>query len=153
MILRPLRVLRGKRERRYAGLACSLLTCALVLLLSGCQAIGGSSPFLTSGEGGGPVYQGVLSLEGSDVAAALEITPTGRRRVRAALQADSGLVADGVGSVRGSALTIELEYGGDCPGRMTLEGDWDEPAGTYRGTVVAQDCTGRGEGTFDLAVH
>ena len=134
----------------------------LVFLSSACQIVGGGS-----GEGrnpahrptpeeviglGGQVYQGRLSMEGGDVPAALELVREGRRDVKGALQAASGLLADGTGRLDGSTLRIELTYGGECPGRMLLVGDWDRDEGTYEGTVQASDCTGRSEGVFRFSI-
>lgn len=121
----------------------------LLLILSGCMAVGGSGPASPgSGPQQGVVYHGSLFLDGGDVTAALEIAREGRRDVRAALQATSGLLADGKGRIRGDDLSIELVYGGQCPGAMELNGKWDQEAGTYQGELSAQDCTGKAEGTF-----
>ena len=133
--------------------AVSLLMAA-PLLLAGCQLIGGGGPSPSGPEtaeavsGQSAVYQGVLSMDGGDIPAALEIVREGGRNVRGALQATSGLQADGEGRIRGETLTLDLVYGGDCPGRMHLEGEWDEDSRIYEGVVEAQDCTGRGQGTF-----
>jgi hypothetical protein len=122
---------------------------ALILFLSGCIAVWGSgSATPGSNPQQGVVYQGSLILDGGEVSAALEIAREGRRDVRASLQAASGLMADGRGRVRGERLSIELEYGGPCPGTMKLDGEWDEGSGTYEGDLSAQDCTGKAEGTF-----
>jgi hypothetical protein len=94
------------------------------------------------------VYQGVLSIDGGDVPAALELIREGGRDVRGALQTSSGLMADGTGRIRGETLRLELTYGGDCPGRMLLEGEWDQSLGTFEGVLDASDCTGQSEGTF-----
>jgi hypothetical protein len=119
----------------------------------GCQLIGRSSTTEPRGEEpelgiGGTVYHGELELDGGTIAAALEIARQGRRDVRVALQTSSGVEADGRGVIRGGTLTVILEYGGDCPGRITLEGPWDEEAGVFSGLASAVDCTGRAEGTF-----
>jgi hypothetical protein len=122
---------------------------ALILFLSGCTAVWGSgSATPGSNPQQGVVYQGFLILDGGEGSAALEIAREGRRDVRAALQAASGLMADGRGRVRGERLSIELEYGGPCPGTMKLDGEWDQDSGTYEGDLSAQDCTGKAEGTF-----
>jgi hypothetical protein len=144
---------RAPRGRGTVGSLSLLITGLAVLPISGCQVLGGPGPFRSAGEGGSPVYQGVLSLEGSELPAALEISRTGRRTVEAALQATSGLLADGEGQVRGSKLTLDLAYGGECPGWMKLEGPWNENAGTFEGVVTAQDCTGGSEGTFEFSLH
>jgi hypothetical protein len=89
-----------------------------------------------------------MVLEGGEIPGALEIIREGRRGIRGALQTASGLRADGQGSLQGDKLSLELVYGGDCPGRMRLEGSWDEGEGRYEGTVQASDCTGNAAGTF-----
>ena len=125
------------------------------LSLGACQVIGGSgagpSPTDTGEFGTGEVYQGFLEMDGGRVSAALEMVREGRRGVRGALQATSGLLADGEGEVRGGTLSLNLSYQGDCPGRMFLEGEWDQDAKTYEGTVEASDCTGNGRGTFSFS--
>jgi hypothetical protein len=94
------------------------------------------------------VYQGFLEMDGGKVLAALEIIREGRQNVRGALQASSGLMAEGEGRLRGTTLSLDLVYGGDCPGRMSLEGEWDQDSQTYEGVVEASDCTGKGQGAF-----
>jgi hypothetical protein len=94
------------------------------------------------------VYQGHLDMEGSRIQAALELRREGGRTVRGALQGGSGLLADGVGTMRGGTLTLLLTYGGDCPGEMKLEGSWDQGEKVFFGQVDASDCTGRSSGTF-----
>jgi len=126
----------------------------VLLLLAGCQMIGGSGsgPYGPEAPGAessqGVVYQGFLEMDGGKVLAALEIIQEGRRNVRGALQASSGLMAEGEGQLRGETLSLELAYGGDCPGRMSLEGEWDQDEGSYEGTVEASDCTGKSQGAF-----
>lgn len=123
-----------------------VLTGLVLLLLSACQTVG-----MVRG-GQGAVYQGTLTLDGGAVEAALELVPTGRTSVRGALQTGSGLMADGDGRKRGgNRLVVTLEYGGSCPGSLTLDGRWDEGEGRYEGTATAEDCTGRAVGRFSFA--
>jgi hypothetical protein len=117
------------------------------LLIAGCQVIGGSGS-TESGSGQGVVYQGFIEIDGGSLPAALEIIREGRRGIRGALQATSGIMAEGEGRLRGQTLSLELVYGGNCPGRMSLEGEWDQDSRTYEGVVEASDCTGKGGGTF-----
>ena len=128
-----------------------------ILLAGGCQIVGKPSTPQPAPDAepdppelglGGVVYSGSLELEGGEITAALEIAPQGEREVRGALQTTSGLEADGEGVFRGGTLRLTLEYGGECPGRMRLEGPWDPMVGTFSGVVIAQDCTGEAEGTF-----
>jgi hypothetical protein len=129
----------------------ALWLAASTLVVSGCQLIGGSEPPPpTLGTVQGVVYQGSLFLDGGDMPAGLEIIRN-RGRVRGALQTSSGLIADGQGRSRGNTLTLDLSYGGECPGTISLDGDWDEDGKTYEGAVTAVDCTGKGTGTFKFS--
>jgi len=130
-------------------LGAALGLAASTLLASGCQLIGGSEPPPPPSPGTvqGVVYQGFLILDGGEMPAGLEIIRNGGQ-VRAALQTTSGLIADGLGRKRGNTLTLDLTYGGDCPGSISLEGEWDEDIQTYAGTAAASDCTGKASGTF-----
>lgn len=145
---------RHPSHRPPAGPLGHLLAAALILLLGGCRLIGGGSspsPGLKTPEPGGVqgvIYQGSMVLEGGEITGALEIIREGRRGIRGALQTSTGLVADGDGDLRGQTLSLELLYGGDCPGRMALEGNWDERNGRYEGAIQASDCTGKASGTF-----
>ena len=136
----------GARRRLTPWLLVTVL-----LLLAGCQMIGGSGSG-TEATGAearhGVVYQGFLEMDGGKVPAALEILREGRRGVRGALQASSGLMAEGEGRLRGETLRLDLVYGGDCPGRMSLEGEWNQDSQTYEGVVDASDCTGSSQGAF-----
>jgi len=144
-----------------------LLTSAL--FLAGCQIVGGAAPSPPATRPPAPnppvpsppapeaeepevrrgvVYQGIIEIGGGSLPAALEIVQEGRRDVRGALQTVSGLLAEGEGRLRGNRLELELVYGGDCPGQMSLDGEWDQESQIYRGTMQASDCTGNGEGTF-----
>lgn len=141
------------REQRAGPLLATMGLILVVAVPMGCQIIGGSATREPrSGEAelgiGGTVYHGELELDGGTTAAALEIARQGGREVRVALQTTSGVKADGRGEIRGGALRVILEYGGDCPGRITLEGPWDEEAGVFSGSASAVDCTGRAEGMF-----
>lgn len=120
----------------------------LAILTYGCQTIGEIGPFDSSHPHDGTVYQGLIILDGGEMTAALEIQRLGNRGARGALQTSSGLLADGEGQIRGETLTLTLVYGGECPGRLTLEGEWDRDDLTFEGIVRAFDCTGPAEGTF-----
>jgi hypothetical protein len=147
----------------------SWLLMSAVLFSAGCQTVGGPAPSRPAPSPSAPippapeaeepeaeepelrqgvVYQGIIEIGGGNLPAALEIIQEGRRDVRGALQTASGLLAEGEGRLRGNRLELELVYGGDCPGQMSLDGEWDQESQTYRGTMQASDCTGKGEGTF-----
>ncbi|MFH1763791.1 MAG: hypothetical protein ABIF09_06335 [Gemmatimonadota bacterium] len=143
----------GVERRPIFGLPSWLLMTA-PLLLAGCHVIGGSGPGPSSpgateaGFSQGVVYQGFIEIERGKLTSALEIVRRGRRDVRGALQTSSGLMAEGEGRLTGQTLNLELVYGGACPGRMHLEGEWDQDSGIYEGVVEATDCTGKGGGIF-----
>jgi len=128
-----------------------------LLFLGGCHRIG----LFSSGSGGpeeegpvagsGTVYQGFLIIDGGNLPAALEIFREGRRTVRGILQTSEGVMAQGEGRIRGGTLTLELTYGGGCPGRLNLEGEWDQDELLYEGEVAVSDCTGTTGGTFQFA--
>ena len=140
------------QEGRWLGCRLGLWALVMgVLSLTGCQMIEGlgSGPGPTGpGSPEGVVYQGFIEIDGGDLQAALEIIRRGGRAVRGALQASSGLMAEGEGQLRGQNLKLELTYGGDCPGRMSFDGEWDQESQSYEGEVEASDCTGSGKGRF-----
>lgn len=152
--MRGVRALRGSKRKPAPGrLGTALWLVASTLLTAGCQLIGRPDPPPPPPTPGGvqsAVYQGSLNLDDGDLPAALEIIRN-RGGVQGALQTTSGLTADGQGSLTRNTLTLELSYGGDCPGTMSLVGEWDEDRRTYRGTVTAVDCTGNASGTFRFA--
>jgi hypothetical protein len=117
----------------------------VILVAAACQTVG-------QGEGGqSAVYQGTLTLDGGAVEAALELAPLGGGTVRGGLQTGSGLIADGEGTTRRSdRLVLLFRYGGSCPGTLTLDGEWDQGKGSYAGEAMAEDCTGRAQGTFQF---
>jgi hypothetical protein len=90
-------------------------------------------------------------MEGGEVPAALELIPMGRQDLRGVLQAVSGLVAEGTGRRAGRSFSLELVYGGECPGRMILDGEWAAENASLVGVVQANDCTGAAKGTFQFS--
>ncbi len=147
-----------RRHQRGALGAAKVLLALTITSVIGCQVIGGGprdrSPEAHRPEldpADGDVYQGYLQMDGGRVQAALQLVRDGRRRVLGAFQGVSGVVADGEGVLRGEALSLLLTYGGDCPGRIELEGVWDQDARVFEGTVQASDCTGSSFGTFSFA--
>lgn len=143
-----------RRTRRVSAFGCLV---GALALLHGCQMVGGSRTSQDSDQGSprrpasdfpAGVYQGALDMEGGEIPAALELIPRGRRDLRGILQAVSGLVAEGTGRRAGKSFHLELVYGGECPGRMTLDGEWSPESDSVLGVVRAIDCTGAAEGTF-----
>jgi len=98
------------------------------------------------------VYHGSLELDGGRVQAGLEIGMRGGRDAWGALETITGLRADGAGRLRGNNLELSLAYGGDCPGTMVLDGEWNREAGSFIGSVEASDCTGTASGSFQFSV-
>lgn len=138
---------KGRRITKVRS-GAALWLAASTLVASGCQLVRGADPPPpTPGSVQGVVYQGSVTLDGGTLPAGLEIIRSGGR-VRGALQTSSGLTADGQGRQRGNTLSLDLTYGGACPGTMSLEGEWDTDSRTYQGTVSAVDCTGKAHGTF-----
>ena len=143
-------------QKRRTGVGVFIGLAWFTLSMSGCHLIGGGGSegpgdLPPSDRQGGVVYHGSLELEGGRVQAGLEIGIRGPRDVWGALETTTGLRADGGGRLRGSNLRLQLAYGGDCPGTMVLDGEWDQQAGLYQGTVEASDCTGAASGTFLLS--
>jgi hypothetical protein len=92
-------------------------------------------------------------MDGGELTAALQLIRDGRRDLRGILQAVSGLVAEGKGDLSGREFQLELVYGGQCPGRMLLVGEWDPDTDSVFGVVRASDCTGPAEGTFRFSAN
>ena len=141
----------------------SMAVAATILLVgAGCQRVGQapapsgstrgtSARAVESGPSG--VFQGALSMDGGEISAALQLIREGRRGLRGLLQAVSGLEAEGEGRLDGREFQLELVYGGECPGRMALTGEWDPETNSISGVVRATDCTGAGEGTFQFSAN
>lgn len=136
----------------------AVVFCVLALL-AGCQRVGlwtpgsdGPGPAATGASSSVPdgVYQGFIKLEGGRTNAALQVTESGRTSVDGVLQLSSDWVAEGEGTRRGPDLRLELRYGGDCPGTLTLSGRWDAALQTLTGEVHASDCTGTAQGVFSF---
>lgn len=132
----------------------ALALLVLLLFVGGCQRIGlfssgaGQGGREEAAPGSGTVYQGFLVIDGGRVPAALEIIGERRRTIRGILQTSEGVRAQGEGRIRGETLSLELTYGGRCPGQIDLEGDWDRDSHLYEGELTASDCTGTARGTF-----
>jgi hypothetical protein len=94
------------------------------------------------------VFSGFLEIEGGRVDGVLTLTPRGGGELEGFFEAPPDLVAMGRGTFRQEELRLELSYEGACPGRMRLNGRWQKGSGTLSGSVRADDCTGRADGTF-----
>lgn len=127
----------------------------LLLVIGGCQRLGGPGPgtgnqSLGGGSGSVPVgvYQGVVEMEGGEIPSALQVLPVSGREVKGILQLPGGIVAEGTGTLVGNELRLEMAYGGQCPGRIVLVGNWTVQTDTLSGVIEASDCTGKAEGVF-----
>ncbi len=130
---------------------------ALVLVLvNGCQLVGGGGPrsaFDTAEDrstASAPEgrFEGFLEIEGGRVEGALTLTSSGPLAFDVLFESLPDLVARGPGRLRDRWVRLELSYGGACPGRMKLDGRWEEELGRLTGSVEASDCTGVAGGTF-----
>jgi hypothetical protein len=118
----------------------------LPMLLAACLGGGVSYPEV---EGR---YQGTVVVEGQSIPGSLELVQDGGS-LDAVFDAPSlGLQARGTGQVspEGEAR-LQVEYNLQCPGVAELSGDFGAEAATFRGNVVASDCTGELSGVFDFS--
>lgn len=132
------RVLQGASRRGVVGLA--------PLVLAACLAGGVSYPDV---EGR---YQGTVVVEGQSIPGSLDLEQDGAT-LSAVFEAPSlGLEARGAGQVspEGEAR-IQVDYNLQCAGVAEMTGDFGEGASTFRGSVVASDCTGDLSGVFDFS--
>ena len=156
---------RGLHEGRGWARARFVLTLSAAILLAGCQLVGVARESteppppreappepapepeiavpLPEGE-----FRGELLVEGDRMPAHLALRRQTGSTFHGILEGPVEFRAEGPGTATGPELRLELSYGGDCPGTMTLEGSWDPDAGVLSGIVRASDCTGRGQGTF-----
>lgn len=127
-----------------------------LLAIQGCQLVGSAGPdsafenaeassTATVPEGR---FTGFLEIEGGRMEGVLILTPTGGLAFDVLFESPPDLVASGAGRLREQWVRLELSYEGSCPGRMRLDGRWEEANGTLSGSVDASDCTGEAEGTF-----
>ena len=153
---------KGPRRIVRAKLGSLAAAAILLLVVAGCQAVGRTPAPSESTPGtsaraaeSGPsgVFHGALNMDGGEISAALQLIREGRRGLRGLLQAVSGLEAEGEGRLDGREFQMELVYGGECPGKMALTGEWDPETDSISGVVRATDCTGAGEGTFRFSSH
>jgi hypothetical protein len=93
-------------------------------------------------------FGGFLEIEGGRVEGTLTLTPSGPLSFDGLFESSPDLTARGPGRLRDRWVRLELSYSGSCPGRMLLDGRWEEAEGNLTGSVEASDCTGIAKGTF-----
>ena len=136
------------RKSRY-------LVLVLLLGLGGCQLVGALGGFGgpdISSEPTGPLpqgaFQGFLEIEGGRINGELTLSPRGGTELEGFFEAVPDFKAMGQGSFSDEEFRFELKYEGACPGKMMLVGRWQAGPGTLSGSVRADDCTGKANGTF-----
>jgi hypothetical protein len=120
---------------------------AALLAAGGCSLISRAPAPATDLSGR---YEGVLRLEGDDIDGGLTIEQDGGR-VNATLATEVGIAAEGRGTLEGTVLRIELDYGAECEGTLKLAGQALEGGTRLAGTVEAEDCTGPATGSFSFS--
>ena len=119
---------------------------AALLAAGGCSFISRAPAPATDLSG---QYEGVLRLEGDDIDGRLTINQDGGR-VNAMLSTEVGIAAEGRGTLEGTVLRIELDYGSECEGTLKLAGQAIQGGTRLAGTVEAEDCTGPATGSFSF---
>ena len=130
----------------------------LAALTWSCQLVGGGGPVEPSQPRAEappvpvPVpagaFFGFIEIEGGRVDGTLTLTPAGGPEFEGFFESPPDLVAVGRGRIREREIRLELSYEGACPGRMVLDGRWEDASGNLTGVVTASDCTGEARGTF-----
>ncbi len=119
-----------------------------LLFAGGCSLVGsGSEPPAADLTG---MYSGVLRMEGDDLPSTL-IVSQDDGDIEATLSSNVGLNAEGEGRLSGTVLRIEMDYGTECSGSLTLAGQILDEGARLVGTVDSQDCTGSAQGSFSLS--
>lgn len=147
-------------RHRFVSVARGLAQGGAVTLLAAfawsCQLVGGRSAPAPSQPGAEApptsvlegMFRGFIEIEGGRVNGTLALTSTGEREFDGFFESPPDLVAIGQGRIRGREIRLELTYEGACPGRMRLDGRWEDASGNLTGVVTASDCTGEARGTF-----
>lgn len=132
----------------------------LLAALAACTRVGTSPetpPSPRTGEtAGGPAapaveqYGGLLVLSERRLAVTLEVRGSGADGASALLRIPE-LEVQAQGSARrdGDRLELRLDYGGDCPGAMTVLLQGEGPR-RLAGSLRARDCTGEASGPVSL---
>jgi hypothetical protein len=129
---------------------------ALVGLASACAGSGASNGPL-GGESPAPVeypevsgtWSGFVSVEGQGIDGSLVIRQDGPSLDVTLAAPAFGLDAEGAGSLApDGAVTVELAYDLQCPGRAVLRGRVSADGLALDGELEASDCTGSTSGRF-----
>jgi hypothetical protein len=92
-------------------------------------------------------------LDGNRLSLVLELVGSGSDYSARLSIPSLDLDAGGAATVDGQRLSITLEYGGACEGRLTLTGQFWEGMRRIQGLLKASDCTGEEEGAVVLLVR
>ena len=142
----------------------STLTGVVLVLLSGCTMVGrGGSPPPDGAavverevlEAGAVrrVYGGSVTFSGDRIALTLEfVDASGEVSARLSIPSLE-LDAGGAGEIMGDEISLELAYGGECPGRLTLYGSFREERRRLEGRLTARDCTGEESGAVVMLIR
>ena len=132
------------RVRSGAGGRFAAIGAAVVLW--GCATFGGGVPDV------GGHWAGIVVVEGQTLEGELEVVQVGPA-LTVIFQAPAlNLRATGDGQVHddGSAR-LQVEYDLQCPGVAEMSGDFTDGERSFRGSLVATDCSGELAGTFDFS--
>lgn len=145
-----------------------LAVAILVWIPAGCTLVGRAAPEArpAAGPGAGAeegptapessarrVYGGSVTLAGDRFALTLELVADGDGFAARLSIPDLSLDAGGEGRVEDGTLKLELRYPGTCPGRMVLEGRFEQEARRLEGRLTAGDCTGEESGAVVLLLR
>lgn len=118
-----------------------LKTLLLLLAVPGCASLGsGEPPAEIAG-----IYSGMVDIGTDEVRGTLVLEQRGRR-LEGSLEMP-GVAAAGRGEIEGAGFVLELDYGDDCEGVITLSGR-SADGQQLIGSLQAEDCTGRIAGSF-----
>ena len=99
-------------------------------------------------------YRGQFSVQGATIPVRLRWTSVGSEVREARLTVpELDMEAVGHGSLQDGRLYLELAYGGDCGGDVTVDGRLENDGYSVEGTMIAEDCTGREEGGLVLLLR
>lgn len=95
-------------------------------------------------------FTGTVSLGGASLPVTMRMSGPAGRLIATFRIPDLDVVANGGGRLADGRLRLELEYGSECRGEITLDGTATDDVRRVEGRVTANDCTGSESGTFVL---